>query len=41
VSADAVIQVRYPAGTAIFEDVAVVKGKSAGGDSGSAVWLLQ
>lgn len=40
VSADAVVQVRYPAGIAVFEDVAVVRGKSAGGDSGSAVWLL-
>jgi hypothetical protein len=40
VSANAVLEVRYPAGLALFEDVVVVRGKSAGGDSGSAVWLL-
>jgi len=40
VSANAVLEVRYPAGLAFFEDVIVVRGKSAGGDSGSAVWLL-
>jgi hypothetical protein len=41
ISANAVIEVRYDAGIAVFEDVAVVRGRSAGGDSGSAVWLLQ
>jgi hypothetical protein len=40
VSANAVLEVRYPAGMALFEDVIVVRGRSAGGDSGSAVWLL-
>ena len=40
VSANAVVEVRYDSGVAVFEDVAVVKGRSAGGDSGSAVWLL-
>jgi hypothetical protein len=40
VSADAVIYVRYPAGPALFEDVVIVRGRNAGGDSGSAVWLL-
>lgn len=31
----------YPCGTAVFEDVIIVLGESAGGDSGSAVWLVE
>lgn len=30
----------YPCGEILFGDVAVVIGKSAGGDSGSAVWII-
>lgn len=41
VSTNAVVRVLYATGEAVFEDVIVVKGKSAGGDSGSSVWLLQ
>jgi len=41
ISADAVVKVNYGVGNAIFEDVVVVRGKSAGGDSGSSVWLAQ
>jgi hypothetical protein len=39
ISTDAVIRVNYGVGVAVFEDVVLVRGKSAGGDSGSSVWL--
>ncbi|MEM0040365.1 MAG: hypothetical protein QW320_06615 [Ignisphaera sp.] len=40
-SADAVLRVSgYDCGDAVFQNVAVVKAKSAGGDSGSAVWVV-
>lgn len=41
ISADAVVKVNYGTGYAVFEDVVLVRGKSAGGDSGSSVWLAQ
>ena len=41
ISTDAVVKVNYGTGYAVFEDVVLVRGKSAGGDSGSSVWLAR